>query len=413
MRWPARRAAPCCSTSAPRRPGKGAAGPPSLGHPVPGAGLRRSRACRSSASTSSPSPTTCSASGTCRAISTCRARRRWPRTLQGAAARAGRRARRGGDRRDVPRGRGVARRPQRRGRSCASRSPSGSRRRQRARASRGGRGRRACSSCCRGRATAADVVRERGAPAPAALGRRARRGAGRQGSPLGRPRGAHDRRGASRGIRSRCSSLRRPAPAARRPAQAAAAALRRLGETLRAAGQPAVLSAPLPAETTATAAPARTRSPRRCGPAASRSRRWPRPGDAPPGAPAPRRASRQADGGRQGQRGDAGARLLARDAGSAPRVHAPRLLVRGAATHRRRRARLRPTRAAASATARLRTWGYQATSVTATGWTPTLPGRGVYYRAGMRRAALALAGDLGLRRGRRGRRTRRRPRRSR
>ena len=42
-----------------------------------------------------------------------------------------------------------------------------------------------------------DAVRERGAPAPAALGRRARRRAGRQGASLGRPRGAHDRRAES------------------------------------------------------------------------------------------------------------------------------------------------------------------------------------------------------------------------
>jgi len=55
------------------------------------------------------------------------------------------------------------------------------------------------------------------------------------------------------------------------------------------------------------------------------------------------------------------------------------------------------SRAAASATALLRTWGYQTTSVQATDWTPQRPGRGVYYRAGMRRAALSLAGDLGLR----------------
>ena len=40
---------------------------------------------------------------------------------------------------------------------------------------------------------------------------------------------------------------------------------------------------------------------------------------------------------------------------------------------------------------------FASTTVPATDWTPQLPGLGVYYRAGLRRAALSLAGDLGLR----------------
>ena len=50
----------------------------------------------------------------------------------------------------------------------------------------------------------------------------------------------------------------------------------------------------------------------------------------------------------------------------------------------------------AATTTLLQTWGYQVTSVTASDWTPSQAGRGVYYQAGMRRPALALAGDLGL-----------------
>jgi hypothetical protein len=45
---------------------------------------------------------------------------------------------------------------------------------------------------------------------------------------------------------------------------------------------------------------------------------------------------------------------------------------------------------------RAETWGFQARATTAAGWTPGLPGQTVYYRLGLRRAALALAGDLGL-----------------
>jgi len=86
-------------------------------------------------------------------------------------------------------------------------------------------------------------------------------------------------------------------------AQAAADALRRLGERLRASGQPAVMSAPLPAETTATVAPAadataasaaawaRRPRPRRPRPRRPRPRR-PRPRRPRPRRPRPRRPPR-------------------------------------------------------------------------------------------------------------------------
>ena len=50
--------------------------------------------------------------------------------------------------------------------------------------------------------------------------------------------------------------------------------------------------------------------------------------------------------------------------------------------------------AADAAAAQLALWGYQAT--VQAGWKPPLSVRAVYYHAGARRAALALAGDLRL-----------------
>ncbi len=179
--------------------------------------------------------------------------------------------------------------------------------------------------------------------------------------------------------------------------EGAAVALRRLGEKLRAAGQPAVLSAPLPAETTATAAPATdalTAAIRAAGQPVSPLAG---PGDAPPGAP--------------WTAGSLDARLTAAARANvatlvracwpgtlAPRLASTRLGFSFAARRRTTVGVSASTESAlAAATARLRTWGYRTTNVPATGWTSQHPGGGVYYRAGMRRAALALAGDLGLR----------------
>jgi hypothetical protein len=187
-------------------------------------------------------------------------------------------------------------------------------------------------------------------------------------------------------------------------ADAAAVALRRLGERLRTAGQPAVLSAPLPVETTATAAPASAAPATDALAVAIRAGGQPvsplaGPSDAPAGA--------------QGAAWSLDARLTAAARANvatlvracwpgalAPRLAATRLGFSFAARRRTTVGVSAPSsRAAASATALLRTWGYQTTSVQATDWTPQRSGRGVYYRAGMRRAALALAGDLGLRAG--------------
>jgi len=180
-------------------------------------------------------------------------------------------------------------------------------------------------------------------------------------------------------------------------ADAAAVALRRLGERLRAAGQPAVLSAPLPVETTATAAPATDALA-----VAIRAGGQPvsplvGPSDAPAGAQG---AARSLDA-RLTAAARANVATLVRacwPGALAPRLASTRLGFSFAARRRTSVGVSAPSsRAAASAMALLWTWGYQTTSVQATDWTPQRPGRGVYYRAGMRRAALSLAGDLGLR----------------
>ena len=187
-------------------------------------------------------------------------------------------------------------------------------------------------------------------------------------------------------------------------ADAAAVALRRLGERLRTAGQPAVLSAPLPVETTATAAPASA------APATDALAVAIRAGGQPV---SPLAGPSDASAGAQGAAWSLDARLTAAARANvatlvracwpgalAPRLAATRLGFSFAARRRTTVGVSAPSsRVAASATALLRTWGYQTTSVQATDWTPQRPGRGVYYRAGMRRAALALAGDLGLRAG--------------
>ena len=58
---------------------------------------------------------------------------------------------------------------------------------------------------------------------------------------------------------------------------------------------------------------------------------------------------------------------------------------------------LAPTSASAQrAAARLRLWGYEVTVLSPTGWNPESTEAALYYRAGMRRPALALGGDMTL-----------------
>ncbi len=178
-------------------------------------------------------------------------------------------------------------------------------------------------------------------------------------------------------------------------AEDAAAALRRLGDRLRQAGQPAVLSAPLPAETTATAAPATDALA-----VAIRSAGLPVSPLAGPQDTLPSGRPLQSLDARLTAAARANVATLVRacwPGALAPRLASTRLGFSFAARRRTTVGVSAPAeRAAAAAAALLRRWGYKTTSVPATGWTPSLSGRGVYYRAGMRRAALALAGDLGL-----------------
>ncbi len=59
---------------------------------------------------------------------------------------------------------------------------------------------------------------------------------------------------------------------------------------------------------------------------------------------------------------------------------------------------IEPAPGAARTAARLRLWGYRASTPAGGGWRPALNVTSVYYRSGMLEAALALAGDLGLKR---------------
>ncbi|MCX6373247.1 MAG: hypothetical protein NTX16_09235 [Actinobacteria bacterium] len=200
-------------------------------------------------------------------------------------------------------------------------------------------------------------------------------------------------------------------------AQKAAVALRRLGETLRTAGQPAVLSAPLPVEMTVTAASTTDTSAtaalavdalnRDALAAAVRASGQPvSPLAGLGGAPAGAQPIVQSLDARLTAAARANVATLVRacwPGALAPRLASTRLGFSFAARRRTTVAvwaspnSATDAVASAPAMAMLRTWGYQAANAPATDWTPGRSGRGVYYRAGMRRAALALAGDLGLR----------------
>lgn len=54
------------------------------------------------------------------------------------------------------------------------------------------------------------------------------------------------------------------------------------------------------------------------------------------------------------------------------------------------------TESAQRAAARLRLWGYEASVLSSTGWQPESAESALYYRAGLRRPALALGGDMRL-----------------
>ena len=83
----------------------------------------------------------------------------------------------------------------------------------------------------------------------------------------------------------------------------------------------------------------------------------------------------------------------------APRLASTRLGFWFVARRRTTVGIIEPAAGAARTAARLRLWGYRTSMPVGGGWRPALTATSVYYRSGRREAALALAGDLGLRPG--------------
>ena len=81
----------------------------------------------------------------------------------------------------------------------------------------------------------------------------------------------------------------------------------------------------------------------------------------------------------------------------APRLASTRLGFWFVARRRTRVGIVEPAAGVARTAARLHVWGYLTSTPAGGGWRPALAATSVYYRSGRREAALALAGDLGLR----------------
>jgi hypothetical protein len=194
----------------------------------------------------------------------------------------------------------------------------------------------------------------------------------------------------------------------------AATSLRVLGTALRLNWLPAVLSEPLPDETTFTATPVGEEV--RAAVASARQPVSPLsapagvtvPAPASPAASASPSASPSSPAADGSALGDAAAAVRAARANVAtlvrscwPGTLAPRLTsTRLGFSFAARRRTLVSVVAASPEQAsgfvdRLRTWGFQAQAATDEG-PLQLSGEAVLYRAGLRRAALSLAGDLGL-----------------
>ena len=185
-----------------------------------------------------------------------------------------------------------------------------------------------------------------------------------------------------------------PSPAG---TERAAAALRSVGGYLRLSGQPAVMSGPLPLQTEAGAsavpgAPAVEAVVEASGLPVSDLAVLQRSSTRPPASMASRaRVAARAN-----------VQTLVRACwpeALSPKLASTRLAFGFAASRRTEVAVFAPSYAAAAhAAAVLRLWGYQAQPSGETVWSPARATTAVSYREGMRRAALALAGDLGLRR---------------
>jgi hypothetical protein len=199
-----------------------------------------------------------------------------------------------------------------------------------------------------------------------------------------------------------------PVAASSAEAAEAVASLRVLGVALRVNWLPAVVSRPFPAETTGTVEPGAADLD-----AAVVASRQPVSPLAAPAAGASSEASRtavagavrsatavatKAAGARRAARANVATLVRACRPGTlAPRLASTRLGFSFAARRRTHVAVLASTpELAASYAARLRTWGFQAPTEMDEVWTPPLTREAVFYRPGERRAAVALAGDLGL-----------------
>ncbi|HZL65130.1 MAG TPA: hypothetical protein VFD50_09370, partial [Thermoleophilia bacterium] len=81
----------------------------------------------------------------------------------------------------------------------------------------------------------------------------------------------------------------------------------------------------------------------------------------------------------------------------APRLASTRLGFWFVARRRTKIGIVEPAAGLARTSARLHLWGYLTSTPAGGGWRPALTATSVYYRSGRLEAALALAGDLGLR----------------
>jgi hypothetical protein len=186
-------------------------------------------------------------------------------------------------------------------------------------------------------------------------------------------------------------------PLARGPrsAERLAASLRELSLQLRLREQPAVMSAPLQESASAVGVDdALTAAVQASGlPVSTLAGLVSASGSAEPLGPAPARRAASAN-----------VQTLMRacwPGALAPRLASTRLGFEFAACRRTSVGVLLPGSSTSErAAAHLRLWGYQAAVTRGSSWEPALRAEAVYYHKGMRRAALALGGDLRLRRDR-------------
>ena len=171
----------------------------------------------------------------------------------------------------------------------------------------------------------------------------------------------------------------------------AAATYRTVGEYLRLSGRPAVMSGPLPLEPGNGAPVTQAAVDAADLPVSDLAALQRASARAPASVASRARAAARAN-----------VQTLVRACWSgvlAPKLASTRLAFGFAASRRTEVAVFAPSAAGAERlAAALRLWGYQARAAGTTTESPAGARTGVTYREGMRRAALALAGDLGLRR---------------